>query len=524
VAASEPTPRTPAPAIDPVFVWATPDKHDTIFYVEKSGDLPANRDDQWNYGDAFRGRQYFPNHRLVYVSPQTSDKWSRWYYAAPRVNQDAYNFSHTVADIGGNRFSAVQRAYVTLRSEYDPLAPTMGTPMPDVPEGKFTEEFILANRQEVPSGQQEIDSLFIAENLTYVKRVTITEIGVRQKTGKSEVDVTTLYYRGEVYLVVGGVDITIEQAVAGDGYWGAGSDGTFKSVNQLSENWYAVTARTFIDLETAYRRTSSKLRPSQFFCPQETSTDTVTTVTSEDPSPASASDQQEVVVEKVGLVETVTTTTQSGSPSTLEGTDFDERTGATFPVIQESVLKDEVETTAVDDAGQLVTYRAVDACQSIKETRTVASPEIREWDKIVNYEWPPVLTNFAFTFWRQVGGRLISLPDFTFKQGFSGPQVAHVRQWWQLASPTVVSPQQMIPEGCQFNSPLVKFEIPPCLHGEILGRCVIGVGDPDWYASDYSKIFPATNFLDWPDSIVWTESNPYQGGYIVTEYTLNRPA
>lgn len=522
MAADVPNPRTPAPAIDPVFVWATPDKRDTLFYVEKSGDLPANKDDQWSYGDTYRGRQQFPNHRLVYVSPQTADKWSRWYYAAPRVDQDAYNFSHTVADIGGNRFSAVQRAYVTLRAEYNPLAPTMGTPMPNVPEGKFTEEFILANRQETPTGQQEIDSLFVAENLVYVKRVTITEVGIRQRTGKGEFDTTTLYYKGEI--VTGSTTIEALVADQASTYWGGQSDGSFRSVNQLSENWYAVTDRTFLDTDTAYRRTSSKLRPPQFFCPQATSTDTVTTISTATPSPASASDQQEVAVEKVGLVQTVSTTTQSGSPSTLVGTDLDERTGVTFTVTQESVLKDAVATTSVTSDGQLVTYRAVDACQAIKETRNVASTEIREWDMIVNYEWPTVLTKYAFTFWRQVEGRIIAIPDFTFKQGFSGPQVAHVRQWWQLESPTVTSPNQMIPEGAKFDSPLVRWSIPPCLHEEITGTCFIGAGDPEWFAAAYSKVFPATNFTDWPDNIVWTESKPYNGGYIVTEYTLNRPS
>jgi hypothetical protein len=394
----------------------------------------------------------------------------------------------------------------------------MGTAMPDAPAGLFTEEFILASREEKRIGDRELDSIFVVERLTYVKRVTITEVTIRQKTGKGDVDVTTLYYRGEIYS--GGT--TIEDAV--DTFdWDANGDGTFKSVNQLSENWFAVTDKTFIDTDTVYRRTSSKLRPSQFFCPQAVSTDTVTTVSTGVPSPASASDQQEVVVEKVGLVQTVTTTTQSGSPSTLVGTDLDERTGATFTVTQESVLKDAVEPTSVTSDGQLVTYRAVDACQAIRETRTVFSTEIREWDMIVNYEWPPVLTDFAFTFWTQNAGRMIALPDFTYKQGFSGPQVAHVRQWVQLDPPTVTSPNQMIPQGAKFNTPLVDFTIPPCLHEEITGTCFIGADDPEWNEAAYSKVFPATNFTDWPDSIVWTESDPFNGGYRVTEYTLPRP-
>jgi len=375
VAADVPNPRTPAPAIDPVFVWATPDKRDTLFYVEKSGDLNANKDDQWNYGDAYRGRQQFPNHRLVYVSPQTADKWSRWYYAAPRVDQDAYNFSHTVADIGGNRFSAVQRAYVTLRSEYDPLAPTMGTPMPNVPEDKFTEEFILANRQQTPTGQQEIDSLFVAENLVYVKRVTITEVGIRQRTGKGEFDVTTLYFRGEV--VTGSSTIEALVADEANAYWGAQSDGSFRGVNQLSENWYAVTLRTFMDLEPGYRKQASRLKPSQFFCPQATSSTTSIVITTEgEPSAPNPNLGEEITVEKNGTVQTTTTTVQTGSASALPGLNaLDD--GYAYPTLRTLVLTSAVPSSpvGVDSSGKITEYTPVDPCNSVSDLRQLVSPE-----------------------------------------------------------------------------------------------------------------------------------------------------
>jgi hypothetical protein len=517
-----------APVRQKLLAFLTPSIADLLFYETKEG----RRTDAPAYGTAHPDTANWPNHKLVYVKQADEEgQFFRWYYAAAREAQDNYNYEHTVADISGNKFSAVTRTYVNLRSSYAPLTPTMGTTMPNVPAGKFTETFILAARAEKRIGDQELDSLFIVEQITYVKRVTTTEVTIRQKTGKADFDTTTLYYKGEVVTGSGTAspfvaDKTIEALVAdqGNAYWGGLSDGTFRSVNQLSENWYAVTDRTFLDVDTAYRRTSSKLRPPQFFCPQAVSTETVTTVSSAAPTSPTASDQQEVVVEKVGLVQTVSTTTQSGTPTTLLGTDLDERTGVTFTVIQESVLKDAVETTSVTSDGQLVTYRAVDACQAVKETRTVASTEVREWDMIVNYEWPPVLTNYAFTFWGQNEGRIVAIPDFTFKQGFSGPQVAHIRQWWQLAPPTVTSPNQMIPEGAKFDSPLVRWSIPPCLHAEIEGTCFIGANDPEWNEASYSKVFAATNFTDWPDDIVWTESNPYNGGYVVTEYTLNKPS
>ena len=70
-----PRPRTPAPQIDPVFLWPTPDKTDYLFFVERNGDLPANQ--QWSFGDPFPDRLKYPNHKLVFVAPQTVDKWSK---------------------------------------------------------------------------------------------------------------------------------------------------------------------------------------------------------------------------------------------------------------------------------------------------------------------------------------------------------------------------------------------------------------------------------------------------------------
>lgn len=501
--------------------FVTPNAEDYI--VSETVDLATRAIPE--FGTPHPDEKNYPNHLFCFAQPSIDEQGRlyRFFYAAPREDQDAYNWEHTVADIGGNKFSAVTRTYINLRDSYVPLTPTIGTAMPNTPAGLFTESFILAAREEKRIGDRELDSVFVVEQLTYVKRVTMTEVTIRQKTGKGDFDVTTLYYRGET--INGGA--TIEDAVANQGstYWGAQPDGSFRGVNQLSENWYAVTDRTFLDLESSYRKTSTHLRPQQFFCPQATSTVTETSIAAGAGAPAgvTATDGQEVVVDKVGFVQTVTTTTQTGEPEPLIGTELDERTGATFFTIQESVLADAVEESAVNSSGVLVTYRAVDACQAIKETRTVFSTEIREWDMIVNYEWPPVLTNYAFTFWGQNGGRIVALPDFTFKQGFSGPQVAHVRQWIQLEPPTVTSPNQMIPEGAKFNTPLVDFTIPPCLHGDIVASCIIGPNDPEWNTATYTKTFSATNFTDWPEEIVWTESDPYNGGYRVTEYTLSRP-
>ena len=233
----EPKPRDPAPRIDPVFVWPTPNHEDYLFYVERNGDLPINQN--WVYGTSHPDVTKYPDHKLVYVSPQTVDrgKWSRWYYAAERILQDDYNWSTTIADIGGTKFDAVTREYLVLRADFDPATPTMGTAMPDTPAGKFDGEFVLAQRQQLAAPDQELNSIFVFERRTYVKRATLSDVKMNDETGRVKKSVTNLYYRGET---VSGTPIEELAADPSNAYWGQQTNGVFRELNQLSDNWFAI--------------------------------------------------------------------------------------------------------------------------------------------------------------------------------------------------------------------------------------------------------------------------------------------
>ena len=105
----EPKPRIPAPRIDPVFIWPTPNEEDFIFFVERNGDLPFNKN--WVYGTPFPDNLKYPKHKLVFVAPQTDDKWSRWYYASDRLLEDEYNWSL-------NAGQELTRTYLVARDLY----------------------------------------------------------------------------------------------------------------------------------------------------------------------------------------------------------------------------------------------------------------------------------------------------------------------------------------------------------------------------------------------------------------------
>lgn len=236
-----PAPRSPASEFDPVFIWPTPNHEDLLFWVEKNGDLPKNK--TWQYGDPYWDAVKYPNHKLVYVTPQTPDHYSRWYYASDRISQDSYNWSFTQADIGGSKFDAVDRTYLTPRATYNDASPAMGATMPDTPADVFSGTYVLASRKQVRTGDETFDSLYVAETRTYVRRATLGEIRFDQKTGRNYRDTVFLYYRGES---VSGTPIETLAATPSGAYWSLQTDGSYRTVQQVSDNWWAVTASSVI--------------------------------------------------------------------------------------------------------------------------------------------------------------------------------------------------------------------------------------------------------------------------------------
>jgi hypothetical protein len=169
----------------------------------------------------------------------------KFYYAKPRELQDDYNFEFVEADIGGTKFDAVKRTYVTLRSEFDPYSPTMGTDMPTDPDGLFgTGEYVLAERVQKRIGEQQLDSIFIQEERTYVQRCSMTDITNDNQLGIGVGKTTVLYYRGEL---VDGNAIETYFADPDNAFWGSQNDGTTVEGQQLSENWFAVITESSRD-------------------------------------------------------------------------------------------------------------------------------------------------------------------------------------------------------------------------------------------------------------------------------------
>lgn len=237
------SPRRPAPQTQPVFIWPTPEEQDRVFYVEKDSRLPKNAPDKvtFEYGDPYHENTVrFPNHKLIYVMPETDERWSRWYYASDRINQDEYNWEHAQADIGGQRFNIVRRTYLNPRATYDPLTPAQGAAMPNVPVGKFPAGYVMAEREQRRTGDKEFDSLYVIETRSYVQKVSIISNEFDELTGGNLPITLTWYYATEE---VPGTGLTAAELFADsdNSYWALQDDANLRIGKQLTAAWYLIT-------------------------------------------------------------------------------------------------------------------------------------------------------------------------------------------------------------------------------------------------------------------------------------------
>jgi hypothetical protein len=153
-------------------IFPTPIVGDVLFSEVRDG----NRTNLPEYGTPHPNTTKWPNHKLVFIKPVDIERNEifEFFYAADRENQDLYNFSvgyrNIIGNVGGREFRVIQRSYVTPREGFEPLDIAFGTPMPNIPEGKFDGvDYIFFDRQQQRIEQQELDSLYVAEVHTYVE-------------------------------------------------------------------------------------------------------------------------------------------------------------------------------------------------------------------------------------------------------------------------------------------------------------------------------------------------------------------
>ena len=252
----------PSPQRQSVVTFPTPNVNDILFF--ESVDAERVGTDIPEYGTKHPDSKKWPNHRLIHVEaadPKQQTRYYRYYYAADQLDQDNDNWSHTEADIGGTKFDAVARDYVVRRSEFDPELPAMGSTMPDVPADKFpsssrvnelnhnkTDEYVLAQRKQTPINDKVLNGLYVIEQRVYVKKVPMYRIDFDEFFGKSNYTKQTLMYATEKPNGGGGDTISDLAKDPRNDYWKLSDYGILRTVQQLSDNWYAVTKQQVVNM------------------------------------------------------------------------------------------------------------------------------------------------------------------------------------------------------------------------------------------------------------------------------------
>ena len=189
----------------------------------------------------------FANHVFTLAVPLANAREDMYtlYFAAPREDEDTYNWEFTQADIGGTKFDAVSRTYIVPRADFDPASPAMGSAMPNIPADQFSSyaSYILAVKSQRRI-EKEFDSHFVAETRVYVRKTTITQIGADPLNGLPLSSSSTIYHKDEI--VTGTTTAAQLFADPTNAYWGLQATGFQVSGRQLSSEWYEVTSEKVI--------------------------------------------------------------------------------------------------------------------------------------------------------------------------------------------------------------------------------------------------------------------------------------
>ena len=270
----------PSPQRQSVVTFPTPNVNDILFF--ESVDAEQVGTEIPEYGSKHPDSKKWPNHRLVHVEaadPKQQNRYYRYYYAADQLDQDNDNWAHTEADIGGTKFDAVARDYVIRRSEFDPELPAMGDTMPDVPVDKFpsssrvneliqnkTDTYVLAQRKQIPINDKVLNGLYVIEQRVYVKKVPMYRLDYDEFFSKTNYTKQTLMYATEVPHGESSTISTLAKA-PNDDYWQLSEYGILRTVQQLSDNWYAVTKQQVVNTNDGVATLSYNTTINYYFPP-----------------------------------------------------------------------------------------------------------------------------------------------------------------------------------------------------------------------------------------------------------------
>ena len=160
------------------------------------------------YGTPHPDTDNFPNFKLGLIKNADDEQgqFQLWYYVKDRGegseddSQDDYNWEFQAAGVGNSRYDSVVRTYVIARSDYNEADPVINSAMPITDSDPFelADSYVLFEKKQVRSGDETLDSLYVVEQRTYVKKVPIRRVDLDETFDEALRSKETIFYQGEV--------------------------------------------------------------------------------------------------------------------------------------------------------------------------------------------------------------------------------------------------------------------------------------------------------------------------------------
>ena len=161
---------------------------------------------------------------------------------------------------------------------------------------------------------------------------------------------------------------------------------------------------------------------------------------------------------------------------------------------------------------------------------------VKSYFSYQTYSWPAVLQRIEDENWTRRDGGTDTIVYPIYKRGaYSGPTKVKVEIFWRVTPYDVGTSKlgdedllatinPMLPEPCVFQTPIATVNVPPTLHDQITVSATTGTDHPVYSYIGTTWTFLATNYNDWPDSLVIADSQkPYRGGYLRERITAYKP-
>ena len=529
----------PARGMIPVLSYETPDIRDLIVYLEVQSQH-ANYNAP-TYGSLYAGPgTKYATYELVYVSTVDENGVVKWFYAAPRSGQGAYNFKHGTPPASSGGFPSYSRTYFVPRSNVGDYFDGCSyvAPVTGVAASAYLGITLQLGGNTVTCG--EVITFTLDGNAPWATNAINLDSGVSgadaggasfaialkefingESSSQAWYSFPASVYSTAVTATVDGSSITVTATATGIAGNSIAVSDTLFSGAWLEES--GGSAATFLVggvdtvVESGQPAGSSYLAPGAAdpdlsynpeWCGYSFTSQEVSRV------PNKELDSLYVLI-----------TRNFENLCTQSGQRLNNRTGELESFTNQVVPNADLATSGINSDGVATTSSPINCDFSMQTTSTVRPITTLSYDSTINYSWPAVLDYVDMLSWSLLDGSSSRYyPRLVWKRNaYNGPTRVTITETWSKNPPTVPEIVTLETTAVLFACPLYSVNTGPCLHEEAWFNCGFGTNDPVWKWQNVVRSTSATRYTDWPTGpfIAAATVTNTNGGFLLRTLTIN---